>query len=326
MAAIPVSLISGYLGAGKTTLVNRLLAGSAALGRRFAVIVNEFGQIGIDHELLVQSDEGIVELSNGCLCCTVRSDLIEALERLQERAESFDHVLVETTGIAEPGPLVRTFLTEPAVQKHFRLDGVVTVVDAYHLEKQLDAELECVEQIGFADVLVLNKLDLIDAARLSTLQGRLRAINPRAPLLTTQLAEVPLTELLGLEAYELDRPVPQLATPGPGHSRGRELLQSFVLREEAPLDAPRTNGWLKGIVKAYAEEMYRYKGFLHIAGQDRKLLLQGVHELVDLGLGDPWPPEDARVSRLVFIGRDLPEQVFRRDFAACAATTEQVLR
>lgn len=321
MAAIPVSLISGFLGAGKTTLVNRLLSASEALGRRFAVIVNEFGQVGIDHELLVGNDDGIVELSNGCLCCTVRSDLIETLRSLQERAESFDHVLVETTGIAEPGPLVRTFLSEPFVQRHYLLDGVITVVDAYHLERQLDAALECVEQIAFADVLVLNKLDLIEAARGGPLQERMRAINPHAPLLQARAADVCLSDLLGLQAYELSRPLPVLAAHR--HGQGRELLQSFVLREQGPLDAERTNAWLKGIVRAFAEEMYRYKGFLHLRGQDRKLLLQGVHELVDLGLGDPWPADEPRVSRLVFIGRDLPEQVFRRDFAACAAT-EQV--
>ncbi len=312
---IPVTLVSGYLGAGKTTLVNHLLASSAALGVRFAVIVNEFGAVGVDNELLVTNDDGIVELSNGCLCCTVRSDLVEALARLALQAERFDRVLVETTGIAEPGPLVRTFLGEPSVSERFRLDGVVTVVDAFHLEKHLDSELELVEQIAFGDRLLLNKRDLVGEAALARLTARLASINPQAPVLPCREARVPAEELLELNAYELDQPPPPVAHHH--HHKQDEMLQSFVLESRLPLDPVALNGWLKGMIKAFRDELYRYKGFLELAGQERRLLVQGVHELVDLGLGDVWEAGAERVSRLVLIGRDLPMTALREGFLAC---------
>jgi G3E family GTPase len=311
----PVTILAGWLGAGKTTLLNRILREPG--GARWAVLVNEFGEISVDHRLVVRSDEHTVELSNGCVCCTVRGDLVQALARLRRRRlpwlrrRRFDRVLIETTGLAEPAPLLRTFLVEARVAAAYVVESVVTVVDAAHAEAAL-AEHAAQEQAALADLLLLNKSDLVDGAALAALRDRLRRLNPDAPLHACVRGELPLELLLAPGA---PRPLGTLA----GHEHAPDGIGAVALRSERPLDELKAKLWLDGAVRLLGPRLIRFKGFLHLADRPWRGVLQGVYELYTVEAGPPWSEGEPRFTEVVFIGRDLDAAFLRRGMEAAAA-------
>ena len=313
----PVTLLTGWLGAGKTTLLNRLL--SEPGGRRFAVLVNEFGDVGVDQRLVKRVDEDLVELSNGCVCCTVRGDLVAALARLRQRRlggllprRRFDHVLLETTGIAEPAPLLRTFLVEDSVAFGYRVASIVSLVDARHAGQAL-AEVAARDQIALAELLLLNKTDLVEPPQLDALERRLRAMNPVAPLLRCRDAEVPVDQILA------ERPPRQLdlqISAGESHHDHGDL-HAVTLRADQPLDELKAQLWLDSCASLLTGKLVRWKGFLHLAGHAEAALLQGTYELYTVDAAGPWdgPPR----TELVFIGRGLDRDMLERGLRAAAA-------
>lgn len=340
---IPVTVLTGYLGAGKTTLLNRIL--SEPHGRKFAVIVNEFGEIGIDNDLIVGADEEIFEMNNGCLCCTVRGDLIRIIEGLLRRAGRFDAIIVETTGLADPAPVAQTFFVDEIVGRKTKLDAVVTVADAQWLERQLHEAPEAKNQIAFADVILLNKTDLVSAASLRGLEERLRALNPYATLHKTQRCGVALDAVLGRNAFDLDRILdlePAFLGPanahhdhdeahdhddhhGPDHSHGQgglvhhhdEDMRSIALATERPLDPDKFFPWVQDLVAKDGPNILRSKGILAFKDDPERFVFQGVHMILDGDHQRAWRDDEKRESRIVFIGRELPEERIRDGFAAC---------
>ncbi|USJ01260.1 GTP-binding protein [Xanthomonas prunicola] len=315
---IPVTVLTGFLGAGKTTLLNRIL--TEPHGHRYAVIINEFGETGIDNELVVNAEEEIFEMNNGCICCTVRGDLIRILEGLMKRRD-FDAILIETTGMADPAPVAQTFYVDPDVAARTRLDAIVTVVDAVNLATHLDEAHEAAEQIAFADVVLLNKIDLVEPAQLDTVQARLRSINPYARIVRSQRCEVPLDEVLGLAAFTLERVLeiePDFLDEGQTHEH-EEDIGSVSLQLQQPLDPMRFQQWFGALLRDHGTDILRCKGILDLAGEHRRYVIQGVHMLTDGDFLDAWPPGPARVSKLVFIGRDLERMRLREGFSACVA-------
>lgn len=330
-AAIPVMVLTGFLGAGKTTLLNRILGGG--YGRRYAVVVNEFGEIGIDGELILGAEEELVEMSNGCVCCTVRGDLVRTLHRLLADGRGFDGIIVETTGIADPGPVVQTFLVDPLLQARTELDSVTTVVDAVNFERHLADGPEAARQIAFADQIVLNKAELVDAQGLRTIESRLRALNPLAPVHRVSRGAVAPEQLLGRRGFSLEH-LQSLEPPpvehghvhdahcGHGHhhhhAHGDEL-HSVSLRWQRPLDAGRFSAWLDALVAREGRDLLRSKGIVDIKDQPRRLVFHSVHMLLEGDYQRAWAPQEARCSRLVFIGRGLDEQALRAGLAGCEA-------
>jgi G3E family GTPase len=348
---IPVTVLTGYLGAGKTTLLNRIL--SEDHGRRYAVIVNEFGEIGIDGELIVSADEELFEMNNGCICCTVRGDLIRTLHGLLRKGEAsarpFDAIVVETTGLADPGPVAQTFFVDPVLQQAMVLDSITTVVDALHIGLRLDDSREAVEQVAFADQIVLNKTELVDEGQLDVIEARLRRINAAAPIYRAQRADVPLDRLLERGGFDLARITSlepaflqeeRTAADGhvhdahcghdhAGHPAADHLhddgIASVSLQCQRPMDADAVNGWLQQLVAQQGAQILRLKGILAIAGEPRRLVVQGVHMLLDGGWQREWRPEEPRTSRLVFIGRGLDAEALQEAFERCAASAERGL-
>lgn len=335
---IPVTLLTGYLGSGKTTLLNRILAEDH--GKRYAVIVNEFGEVGIDVELVLSSDEELFEMNNGCVCCTVRGDLIRTLHSLLDRAGQFDAVMIETTGLADPGPVAQTFFVDPSLQERFVLDSITTVVDARHLPMSLQQGTEAEEQIAFADQIILNKVDLIDAAELDRLLATLRSINAFAPVLPTQRAQVPLSTVLDRAAFDLDRIQtvhPDFLQPAhgePGHVHDEHCqehdsehshfdhtrhIDSLVLTSDQPMDAERVSTWLGDYLAENGRDVLRVKGIIDAAGDDRKLVFHGVHMMVEGDFQRPWPEHEQRLTQLVFIGRHLDPGQLQQGLDACRA-------
>ena len=349
MALIPTTILTGFLGAGKTTLLNRIL--QEQHGLRIAVIENEFGQENIDNEILVQdSREQIVEMNNGCICCTVRGDLIVALTSLARKREAgelqFDRVVIETTGLANPGPVAQTFFVDEEVGTHYMLDAVVTVVDAHHAMQQLDEHEEAQRQVGFADKILLSKTDLASAAQLDALQRRLTRINPRAPISSSDFGQAPLSEVMDLKGFNLNEKLDLdpdfLATEAEhvhdddhvhdehcGHHHGHDHahdhhhshhsddIAAFVFKSTRPFDSAKLDEFLGGLVQVYGPRMLRYKGVLLMQGAERKVVFQGVHQLMGSDLGAKWGETEVRGSKMVFIGKNLPKEIFISGLEQC---------
>ena len=371
---LPVTILTGYLGAGKTTLLNRIL--SEDHGRRYAVIVNEFGEIGIDNELVVDTDEELFEMNNGCVCCTVRGDLIRTLHGLLARPGRFEAIIIETTGLADPGPVAQTFLVDQGLLARTRLDSVTTVVDAHNIRRQLEHTADAAEQIAFADQIVLNKIELAGAEELARIESLLRGLNPLAPIHRSKRADVALDSILNRGGFDIDRIgtlMPEAPTPhahdhahegehsahahhgheceedhdgcghehvtacdhecghdhdhrGHAHEHAHEAshihqsgISSISLTSHRPMDEARISQWLGRLVTEQGADILRAKGIIDVAGDDRRLVFQSVHMLLEGDWQRPWRPGEPRCSRLVFIGRKLEEKGLAQAFQACAA-------
>ncbi len=348
MALIPSTILTGFLGAGKTTLLNRILREDHGL--KIAVIENEFGQENIDNEILVQdSGEQIVEMNNGCICCTVRGDLIVALSALAQKRASgelaFDRIVIETTGLANPGPVAQTFFVDEEVGAHYMLDAVLTVVDARHAMNQLDEHEEAQRQVGFADKLLISKTDLVDAATLDALKARLMRMNPRAPISQVDFGNAPLSELLDIRGFNLNDKLEldpaflgaeeehvHVHTDACEHSHDEhehdghqdhhrshhsDDIAAFVFKSERPFDTAKLDEFLGGVVNVFGPRMLRYKGVLLMDGADRKVVFQGVHQIMGTDIGGKWGENEVRGSKMVFIGKNLPKDVFIRGLEQC---------
>ncbi len=348
MALIPTTILTGFLGAGKTTLLNRIL--QEQHGHKIAVIENEFGQENIDNDILVQdSSEQIIEMNNGCICCTVRGDLIVALSDLARRRNAgelhFDRVVIETTGLANPGPVAQTFFMDDEVALHYLLDAVVTVVDAKHAMQQLDQFEEAQRQVGFADKLLLSKTDLVSPGELDALTKRLQRINPRAPIVKMDFGSAPITEILDLRGFNLNEKLE--IDPGflqaeameqehadahahgdhshcdhdhghdHGHAHHTDDIAAFAFKSNKPFDTARLDDFLGGLVQVYGPRMLRYKGVLWMDGADRKVIFQGVHQIMGSDIGGKWAESEERGSKMVFIGKNLPKDTFIRGLEQC---------
>ncbi len=316
---IPVTVLTGYLGAGKTTLLNRILTEDH--GKKFAVIVNEFGEAGIDGDLIVGADEEIFEMNNGCICCTVRGDLIRILDGLMKRKGKFDAIIVETTGLADPAPVAQTFFVDQDVGDATKLDAVITVTDAKWLKDRLKDAPEAKNQIAFADVIVLNKVDLVSAEELASVEAAIRAINPYAKLHKTTHCDVPIAELLDRNAFDLDRILdiePDFLESGHHHHHSDEV-RSMSFTIPGDVDPEKFMPWINDISQAQGPNILRSKGILAFKDEPRRFVFQGVHMILDGDLQRDWKADEKRESRLVFIGRDLNENELRQGFEACAA-------
>jgi G3E family GTPase len=338
MAQTPVTVLTGYLGAGKTTLLNRIL--SEDHGKRYAVIVNEFGEIGIDNDLIVGSDEEVFEMNNGCVCCTVRGDLIRVVSGLMKRQRAsgkggFDAIIVETTGLADPAPVAQTFFMDDDVRAKARLDSVTTVVDAKHIMGQLDESREAREQIAFADQIVLNKTDLASEAELDAIEARIARLNPLAPVHRTTRSQVPLEAVLGRGGFDLDRILelePSFLNPGHGedghvhdehcgHGHGHQIddIASVSLSHDGPMDGDKVTQWLNDLLARKGPDILRAKGIVAVKDEPRRLVFQAVHMILEGDLQREWKPGETRTSRMVFIGRDLDAAALKAGFEGCYA-------
>ncbi len=315
-AQVPVTVLTGFLGAGKTTLLNRIL--TEPHGMKYAVIINEFGETGIDNELVIDADEEIFEMNNGCICCTVRGDLIRILAGLMKR-KNFDGILIETTGMADPAPVAQTFYVDQDVAEKTRLDAIVTVVDAVNLSAHLEEAHETAEQIAFADIILLNKVDLTDAAALALAEARIKSINPYAKIVRTEKCGVALDQVLGLNAFSLERVLeiePDFLDEGQTHEH-EEDITSVSLSADTPLDEEKFHAWFGKLLRERGQDILRSKGILDFKGQDERFVVHAVHMLTDGSPLGPWPEGKARASKLVFIGRDLDTMGLASGFAAC---------
>ena len=349
MSLIPATILTGFLGSGKTTLLKRIL--SEAHGQKIAVIENEFGEENIDNDILIgDTEEQIIQLSNGCVCCTIREDLRSTLSDLAAKRRkgelTFDRVVIETTGLADPGPVAQTFFMDDEVAESYLLDSILTLVDAVHAQKQLDDRQEARRQIGFADQLFISKADLVDEAALDALSHRLKHMNPRAPQRRVNFGEVPIAQVFDLHGFNLNAKLeidPEfLAAADQGHGHGDhghdhhghdhapgehcdhphhhhhdDDVKSFVFRSHKAFNPAKLEDFLGSIVQIYGPRMLRYKGVLNMKGTERKVIFQGVHQLMGSDLGPKWMPGEKRQSKMVFIGIDLPGDVFQQGLAQC---------
>ena len=323
MSAIPVTILTGFLGSGKTTLLNRIL--KEHHGHRIAVIENEFGEAGIDNELLVQDrNEQIVEMNNGCICCTVRGDLVRILGELHAKKKAgqleFDRVIIETTGLADPAPVAQTFFVDDDISQQYLLDAIVTMVDAKHAQQQLDELHEAQEQVGFADRILITKTDVVQPDEVVQLRQRLVRMNPRARIGEARHGVAAIEDLLDIRGFNLHAILeiePDFLTDV-DHEHDDDV-SSFVFREDKPLDLDRVEDFLGGIVQVYGTRLMRYKGVLNIKGMKQRVVLQGVHMLMGSEEGSPWKPGEKRESKMVFIGRDMPRDVLLDGLAHCVS-------
>ena len=321
---IPVTILTGFLGSGKTTLLNYIL--KQPHGHRIAVIENEFGEAGIDNELLIQDQgEQIIEMNNGCICCTVRGDLVRILGELAAKRRTgqlkFDRVVIETTGLADPAPVAQTFFVDENITTSFRLDAIVTLVDAKHAPLQLNEHHEAQEQVGFADRILLTKTDLVDAAHVKTLRQRIMRMNPRAKISESHQGVTDLDDLLDIHGFNLNAILeiePDFLSDVT-HEHDDEIT-SFVFRENRPMNLEKIEDFLSSIVQVYGTQLMRYKGILNIAGVDKRVVFQGVHMLMGSDLGAPWEAGQIRESKMVFIGKDMPREVLEKGFSQSVVT------
>ncbi len=315
LTTIPVTVLTGYLGAGKTTLLNRIL--TQEHGQKIAVIVNEFGEIGIDNQLIVDADEEIFEMNNGCICCTVRGDLIRIIANLMRCRDKFDRLVIETTGLADPAPVIQTFFVDEDVQNQTHLDAVVTVVDAKHITQHWDAD-EAIEQIAFADVILLNKTDLVTTEELNALEQRIRSINAMAKIERTQNAEVDIDRVIGINAFDLDRALeidPQfLGEEAHVHD---ETVGSIAIVLDGSINVEKLKTWISELLRTQGQDIFRMKGILNIANDEHRYVFQGVHMIFDGRQDRPWKASELRNNQLVFIGRNLDEAQLKSGLMAC---------
>ncbi|GAA0763643.1 GTP-binding protein [Ideonella azotifigens] len=349
MSLIPATILTGFLGSGKTTLLKRVL--TEAHGQKIAVIENEFGEENIDTDILVtETKEQVIQMNNGCVCCTIREDLRTTLADLAARRRKgeldFERVVIETTGLADPGPVAQTFFMDDEVAESYQLDSILTLVDAKHADQQLNDRVEAQRQVGFADQIFISKTDLVDEASADALAHRLKHMNPRAPQQRVHFGEVPLASVFDLKGFNLNAKLdidPEFLNDGghdhahdhhghdhhdhehgehcdhPHHHQHDDDVKSFVFRATKPLSPTKLEDFLGAIVQVYGPKMLRYKGVLNVKGSERKVIFQGVHQLMGSDLGPKWAPGEAKVSKMVFIGIDLPKEILLQGLEGCVA-------
>ena len=317
---VPVTILTGFLGSGKTTLLNRILKEDH--GHRIAVIENEFGEVGVDNDIIETGDEQIVEMNNGCICCTVRGDLIRILGSLKEKRDEgklkFDRVVIETTGMADPGPVAQTFFTDEEIGNYYLLDSIITLVDAKHAARQLDEFHEAQEQVGFADRILMSKTDLVSAEETETLSKRLKRMNPRAPIKKVHFGDAPLGEVLDIRGFNLNAVLqldPEFLVDS--HHEHHDEVESFVFKADKPFDGQKLEQFLSGMIQVYGPDLLRYKGVLWMKGNPRRVVFQGVHMMMGGDMGKPWGKGEKKQSVMVFIGKKLPKDIFIAGMEEC---------
>ncbi len=326
---IPTTILTGFLGAGKTTLLNRIL--TERHGEKIAVIENEFGEAGIDNEILVQNkEEQIVEMNNGCICCTVRGDLVRILGELAGKKRSgklkFDRVIIETTGMADPGPVAQTFFMDDAIHNEYVLDAIVTVVDAKHAQQQLDSNEQAREQIGFADRVLISKSDLVAEEETQKLLSRMKRMNPRATYERVHFGETDIKKILDVRGFNLNSVLdidPDFLKED--HHHHDDDIQSFVFTSARAMNMEKIEAFLSLLIQSYGNDMLRYKGVLNIEGEANRMIFQGVHMTMGGSPGKPWLKDEARETKMVFIGRNLPKRIFVEGLAYCVADADKAV-